>query len=360
MKTDLKLSPFLAITPLINIVLLARDLFLDQASAVLAMVVVLSTLLYAFAALATAARIFGAEGVLYSEQGNWADLFRRPAQPQRTASINGAFFCLALMFPSYFLLSALVAQWESAPIEWRVGFMVFGTVLIFGAFPLIFAAQGRVAPASGFQLHKAPFAAFIAAVLLGLSLWPFVLEILLALRRLNLASFGPVYEQKIQALVAGWRQLPAVVIIVAYAVVPAVFEELFFRGYLFSALRAHTRPAMVIFGSAVLFGLFHVVFSFNRFLPSTLLGVVLGWLCWRTRSVFPGMFLHACHNAFLVAVAYYQDEITRLGWFIPDKTGLPLAWLLAGTLGASVGAVLLYFAGSAGQDEVWVEIEEMA
>jgi ABC-2 type transport system permease protein/sodium transport system permease protein len=73
----LQLTGPLAVVPLLNIVLLARDLLLGQASLVAGVIVVATTLAYALAAIALAARIFGAEAVLYSEQGTLRSLFRR-------------------------------------------------------------------------------------------------------------------------------------------------------------------------------------------------------------------------------------------------------------------------------------------
>lgn len=67
----------LALVPLVNIVLLARDVFAGTATPGVAAAVVAVTLLYALAALALAARVFGTEAVLSSEGGTWADLFRR-------------------------------------------------------------------------------------------------------------------------------------------------------------------------------------------------------------------------------------------------------------------------------------------
>jgi sodium transport system permease protein len=79
----LPLSGTLAVVPLLNIVLLARDLFVGRADPGMAALVLLSTFLYALAALAVAAQLFGAEGVLYNEHRGWFDfLRRRPKQGQ--------------------------------------------------------------------------------------------------------------------------------------------------------------------------------------------------------------------------------------------------------------------------------------
>jgi ABC-2 type transport system permease protein/sodium transport system permease protein len=100
----LKLAGPLAVVPLVNIVLLARDVFAGNASAALAGVVVLVTLFYALAAVALAAReIFGTEAVLSSEAGTWSDLLRRPDHEQTAASPSAALFSLAVMFPLAFL-----------------------------------------------------------------------------------------------------------------------------------------------------------------------------------------------------------------------------------------------------------------
>jgi ABC-2 type transport system permease protein/sodium transport system permease protein len=64
MVPGLTLEGPLSVVPLVNIVLLARDLFEGTAEPAIAFVVIASTMLYALAAIATAARVFGAEGVL--------------------------------------------------------------------------------------------------------------------------------------------------------------------------------------------------------------------------------------------------------------------------------------------------------
>jgi ABC-2 type transport system permease protein/sodium transport system permease protein len=73
----LSLSGPLAIVPLLNIVLLTRDLLGGHADPVSAAVVVIVTAAYAVMALWLAAQIFGAEGVLYGESGSWRALLRR-------------------------------------------------------------------------------------------------------------------------------------------------------------------------------------------------------------------------------------------------------------------------------------------
>ena len=79
----------------------------------------------------------------------------------------------------------------------------------------------------------------------------------------------------------------------------------------------------------------------ERFLPSTFLGLILGWVCWRTGSVLPGMLLHACHNGLLLLLACYRDALAKLSWDMSEQSHLPASWLVASLIGAAVAGVML-------------------
>jgi ABC-2 type transport system permease protein/sodium transport system permease protein len=140
------------------------------------------------------------------------------------------------------------------------------------------------------------------------------------------------------------------------ALVPALSEELFFRGYLFRALSYVCRPALTIVFSALLFGFFHVliydVLVPERLVASTLLGLVLGWVRWRSGSVWPGMVLHACHNGILMLMTLEPETLGSLAGLSLETTGaldLVLTWpFLAGVAGTLLGAWLMSRVGTAG------------
>ncbi len=333
MMPGLKLTGLYTVTPLLNVVLLARDLFAGEAQAGAAVLVVLSTAVYALAAIAVAARIFGSEAVLYNEQSGWSDLFRRPAEWTPTASVTGGLLCLALIFPAWFALASLTAR---ASPDTRPPLQAAATLLLFVGIPLLAAAWGRVRPGSAFQLHGAPWLAFPAAVALGLALCPLVYELLVELRQWGLTFLGTEQERFLRGHVGEWRTLSPVLVVGSVALAGAL-EELFFRGYLFSALRATANARTAIVVSAVLFGLFHFPSAFDRLLPSTLMGLVLGWVCWRSGSVLPGMFLHASYNALFVGLAYFWG-----GGDGPEHLQLP--WLAGAALVAAAGGALLTLA----------------
>lgn len=80
---------------------------------------------------------------------------------------------------------------------------------------------------------------------------------------------------------------------VVLCILPAITEELFFRG----ALQGLLRPcgsAAAIFGPALLFALLHL--DPIQGLTALVCAVFLGWLAERSGSILPGMLLHFVNN----------------------------------------------------------------
>lgn len=346
MVPGLKLAGPLSVVPLVNIVLLSRDLFDGSATPMLSFLVVSSTLLYAIAAILLAARIFGAEAVLYSDQAGWSSVFNRPLVKRDAPTLSGAMLCLALMFPAYFLLTGFLSQREIDRMETKLLLNGAAVVVLFGGFPLVAALLGRVRLVPAFQLHSPPIAVVGGAALLGVSLWIPQHALIAALERFGTSTIPPAFAQRIAEAIQQWRALSPVWIVVTMAILPAIFEELFFRGYLYSAFRFRTSAPKAIFGTALLFGLFHLFFgdsfSIVRFLFSMVLGGVLGWVRWRSGSIFPGMVQHACHNSCLLLLAHYEPVLIEHGWLTGGNEPLPQFWFVGAGIGAVVGLLLVW------------------
>lgn len=352
----LSLEGPLAVVPLVNIVLLARDLLGGSASAAAAAVVVVVTLLYALGAVALASRVFGTEAVLSNEQSGWADLFARPPRPVPRLGISGALLCLAVMFPIYFVISTGLAQLPMV-LEAKLAFTAAAQLALFGGVPMVAAWLARVELVPGFRLWAPPLAAWPVAVVLGISLWPFVAELILLLQQLGISTLSPELKKRAAEAIASWRETPVVVFLVIFALLPAVLEELLFRGLLLEALAGERRRAVAaIVGSAVAFAVFHLLvtdaLAIERLPPSLLMGLVLGWLAWRAGSVWPGVLLHALHNGIVVLAGYYKPELVEAGLIGADQDHLP-GWAL-GVAGAGVvigvlGALVIRRRGAAPQ-----------
>ena len=82
------------------------------------------------------------------------------------------------------------------------------------------------------------------------------------------------------------------------SVMPAIFEELAFRGVIQSSLERvlSARDGWLI--QAALFSVLHL--SPLMFPSHFLMGLCLGYMRRRSRSIYPGMLLHGCWNALVV------------------------------------------------------------
>lgn len=341
-------NQLLAIVPVINVVLLARDLFQDAVNPVLATATVLSTLFYALSALGLAGRIFGTDAVLYGSQSTWLELLRPTRRPPEVPSVSAALFCVALVFPVYFVGANLLGRWGArSGVYYQLLMAGATTLLVFGVLPWVVARLQRLNLSETFRLRRPPWIAFPAALLLGLALWPLAYEICLLNQWLGLLSFGQDLIETVNRQLRSWRQVNVALLIGTLAVCPAICEEWLFRGYLFSSLSRVTSPTRAVLLSATLFGAFHVVTSvlaLERFLPSAFLGIALGWVCWRTRSILPGILIHACHNSSVLLIAYYQSELEALGLGHDERAHLPLTWLVVSLASVLVGLGMLRFA----------------
>jgi ABC-2 type transport system permease protein/sodium transport system permease protein len=348
----LSLAGPLAVVPLLNIVLLARDVLEGTATAPIALSVVLITLVYALAAVSLAARVFATEAVVSSESSGWSDLLRRPAEPSKRASASTALMCLALMFPLTLLVTAGLSRLPGS-VSMKLGLVGAASAGLIAGIPLLAAMLGGVRIRDGFRLSWPGWSCWLAATLIGLGAWPIVHEVSFITRSLGLQSLPSELLARLEEVQGSWREAPVWFVVAMMAVLPAVSEELLYRGYLWSSL-SNWGPWGRVWATSLLFAAFHLLvgqlIAVERFVPSLLLGLALGALAWRSGSVLPGMLLHALHNTSLLLIAYYKDAVVASGW-VPEADG----HLGVGVLGAGLALALAGLAaltlGSPGQQK---------
>jgi membrane protease YdiL (CAAX protease family) len=124
----------------------------------------------------------------------------------------------------------------------------------------------------------------------------------------------------------------------AATLVAPLCEEVAFRGYLFSAVGLRLGPRFTIAATALLFAAIHI--DPVRFLPVLGLGVLYGWIAWRTGSIWPSVLAHALNNGIVSTVA-----IASPGVRLADAVLTPGAMGEALRLGA-LGLALLVGLGA--------------
>jgi sodium transport system permease protein len=132
------------------------------------------------------------------------------------------------------------------------------------------------------------------------------------------------------------------------AVLPALCEELAFRGFILSGLRHLGHKWWAIVLSAVFFGVAHGLLQ--QSIMASLLGVVLGFVAVQTGSLVPCVLFHMTHNGLMLWLLQLDlspttfDQYPLLRLFIQqsanDPEGFVYRWPLV-LAGAVLAAYLL-------------------
>ncbi len=126
----------------------------------------------------------------------------------------------------------------------------------------------------------------------------------------KLLNYTPPAEPIYELVFKERRPHLLVVISLMVALIGPVVEEIFFRGFLYSALkkRLNVTAAMVV--SACIFSLLHT--NVLGFLPIVFLGIFLAYLREKTGSLIPSITVHMVHNAALTALMFLAKYAVSL------------------------------------------------
>ena len=103
------------------------------------------------------------------------------------------------------------------------------------------------------------------------------------------------------------KRLPLWLVLLAFAATPAICEELAFRGFLLSGFRRSGKVGLAVALSSLTFGIIHMIPQ--QVFNAALLGVVLGIMCVRSRSLLPGVAFHFVYNALAVLHGRVGDTV---------------------------------------------------
>ncbi|MBT8219052.1 MAG: CPBP family intramembrane metalloprotease [Bacteroidia bacterium] len=112
-----------------------------------------------------------------------------------------------------------------------------------------------------------------------------------------------------------------------------ILEELIFRGIILDGFLKNYSPTKAIIYSSLMFGLIHM--NPWQFINATLIGVFLAWLYYRTRSIWPCIFLHMANNGLIFFAAKFVgveaqeiEEPSIIMLFVSVIFGIGMLFLL--------------------------------
>lgn len=96
--------------------------------------------------------------------------------------------------------------------------------------------------------------------------------------------------------------------LIVVAVFPAFCEEFIFRGFIMSSFDKDDKIRLTsVIISSILFGILHIYFI--KMLPTALLGFIIGYSVYKSKSIFVGSFIHFLNNALSVVMMFISSKI---------------------------------------------------
>ena len=324
---DMDLDRKLALVPVSNMALLMKGLLVQKFMPVETILTLGSNLLLTVAALWWTAGLFSREEVLFREGRQVFGLkpppgVPRPVRPAFAVGLLGISLAAVWFVQAGNLISM---QGVGALVIPLIGLGILAVALTKLSMAPFITGLGLVMPS-------------VRAIAGGLLLGAGGLALSLLIGDWQRPLVGDPSEalKAMEALMAPLLELNVVWQVLILAVVPAICEELLFRGLVLQSARKTLGDVGAVLLSGLSFALLHNLDgAFQRFFPQAALGILLGLLVLRTGSLIPAIVAHAVHNGIVVVMGDQMDP-EGLGAGLPQTylamiavMGIAAAWFLS-------------------------------
>ncbi len=345
-----------SLIPVTGVVLLLRSMIEGQY--VMAMRYLLPVGVVALAccllAIRWAEEQFNRESVLFRESerldlGRWLVHLVRDRTDTPTAA--QALFCLVTILVVQFFISLAISARSSSGLDFQFlvqTLFISQVVCIFlppALMTLLFLRRRK----KSLLLDRLPAGShMLAAVALAILAHPVGVQLSEWIRQLY--PFSAEVSAQVEAFSKAMGQAPHWWIpLLLIAVLPAVCEEIAFRGFILSGLRHLGHKWWAILGTSIAFGAVHLFLQ--QKISAAAVGILLGILAVQTASLIPCITFHALYNGLSLLTGHLgellgdgrphpllrgimqadENSVTYKGWFLAIcATGIAsiLWWLL--------------------------------
>ena len=312
------LSLFYSIVPITGVSLLLKVLLQGdyRAARQYFLPVLVPMVVYGVVALRWAVNQFNREDVIFRESERFdlrAWISHVIRYRQDTPSPGQALLCFTLMLAMAWFAMQAIGESVSPLVGMGIGHLIF--IL---SPPVLMAVLLTRSPRKTLRLARPAGHYLWLAVGLALTLNPLIREL-----GNQVDQLFPPPKQVMQMLESITQIIPKNLALglLVFAIIPSITEEVAFRGFILSGLERGYRTWTAILFSALLFGFLHVLLSlFNQLFPATLLGIVLGLLAIKSRSLFPGLVFHLINNSLGVLMVAVSGQLVRFPYLFRDTS----------------------------------------
>lgn len=295
MLPAIKLTPFTAMLPIANVALLMKGVFTFEYDISSMSIVLLSNLAFVIISIWALTKMYHSESILFDNGRGFSFLEKRSQMiPNRMPSLGDGIAVYAISLLIFLYIGTFL----------QVKFKLLGVgasqlILLGLALGIVFYTKSPAKKV--FRLKTFHWTHVIG----GFFLWLGTFIIVNLISHLTLYLFPQNLEVLEELNSVLFADSNIWVTLVVVAVLPAICEEMLFRGYLLSACSAGDRFKRGLIISSLMFGAMHLYAI--KLLPTTLLGVAFAYVAYQSGSIFIGMILHFINNALAIFVSYYPE-----------------------------------------------------
>ena len=239
-----------------------------------------------------------------------------------------------LLFFWYGFVCQIAIGFIYAPVRGAIGLLglqALYTVILLVPPILIFFTKFRERPAEVFSFRRVSIKNVLLVIAMMILLQPLI----------NLVSYivsyfspNPVSDMMDEIYLSSlWLQLFVI------AVMPAVLEELFFRGIMMRYFKdVPIRTTAIITG--LFFGFYHQ--NFQQFVYAFIIGVFFAYAVYHTRSIFVAMTAHFCFNGTNVLLSFLLRPLAVEMEPVEEAAGSEFAVVVSMIIVAAVSLAIFF------------------
>lgn len=329
---NVRLTNNMALMPVANICLLIRDLLAFKIDMGIIAIVLVSNVIYGILTIMLLGKIYSSEAILFGDTASGVQIFERRSNMIKggVPTVSDMWLVLAVVAVSILYIGGSVTLSNTT-----VGVVV--TQLLIAGLPIFAVWYSKRDFARTFRIRGCKPGTFIGGILLIAG--TICLGVLLtALTSAIFPQSGLEAEGTMDTI--GVNSFWGCLLLVA--ILPAVCEELMFRGFVLTALSARMKIAGALLLSAAIFGAYHM--SIVKFFTTGLLGLAICYVAHKSGSIFPGIIMHAINNGLAVVSEFYPAKVSSvLSFLAKESLGVAdvVALLIIGAGLAVVGVIVV-------------------
>lgn len=300
MIPDIELTAQTAAIPIVNVALMVEGLFQFSYNYGLFAIVLFSNVAYSLLAIMILGKIYNSEAVLFSEGLSSVRLFskRSDIKEKQMPGFGDVILILSVVLLLIFYVGSY------AQLKWGfLGVAVQQGIILLC--PLIYAWYMKADVKRLFLVKPVRPLQLMGAILLGIG--AFIGALLIGGLLMSVFPDSAKSLNQLDNMLTG---VPVYLLVLVVALMPAIGEELLFRGFVMGTLSNKCKPVVTVLATTLIFAAYHM--SLIKMFTIGIVGLGLTLAAYKTGSIAASMCVHFMNNLLSVLISKYPKQLQKI------------------------------------------------